>query len=99
MERLGLDTIKVGFVYNIVLCRKSVIGADRSWDRANGQDLRVEWSNSSRNAKKIFSLCEGGQGGSGVGPHLPSEDQFWENILSILTFSRGKNNFFQSCSE
>ena len=39
MERLGLDTIKVGFVYNIVLCRKSVIGADRSWDRANGQDL------------------------------------------------------------
>ena len=40
MERLGLDTIKVGFVYNIVLCRKSVIGADRSWDRANGQDLR-----------------------------------------------------------
>ena len=40
MERLGLDTIKVGFVYNIVLYRKSVIGADRSWDRANGQDLR-----------------------------------------------------------
>ena len=40
VERLGLDTIKVGFVYNIVLCRKSVIGADRSWDRANGQDLR-----------------------------------------------------------
>ena len=42
MERLGLDTIKVGFVYNIVLCRKSVIGADRSWDRANGQDLPEE---------------------------------------------------------
>ena len=53
----------------------------------------VEWSNSSRNAKKIFSLCEGGQGGSWVGPQLHSEDQF------CLTFSRGKNEFFQSCSE
>ena len=39
VERLGLDTIKVGFVYNIVLCRKSVIGAEQTWDRANGQDL------------------------------------------------------------
>ena len=36
---MGLDTIKVGFVYNIVLCRKSVIGAEQTWDRANGQDL------------------------------------------------------------
>ena len=41
MERLGLDTIIVGFVYNIVLCRKSVIGAEQTWDRANGQDLRL----------------------------------------------------------
>ena len=36
----------------------------------------VEWSNSSRNAKKKFSLCEGGQGG----PQPPPEDQFCENI-------------------
>ena len=42
---MGLDTIKVGFVYNIVLYRKSVIGADRSWDRANGQDLPQNYTN------------------------------------------------------
>ena len=45
--------------------------------------------------RKIFPLCEGGGGGW---PQPPSEDQFCENFLSILTFSRGKNNFDQSCS-
>ena len=54
--------------------------------------LCLEWPNSSRNAKKIFSPLWGG------GPQSPSEDQFWENFLSILTFSRGKNDFDQSCS-
>ena len=54
--------------------------------------LCLEWPNSSRNAKKNFSFVRGG-----VSQH-PSEDQFRQNILSILTFSRGKYNFDQSCS-
>ena len=38
------------------------------------------------------------RGGRGGGAQHPSEGQFWEIILSILTFSRGKNDFDQSCS-
>ena len=45
--------------------------------------------------RKFFPLCEGVRGG---GAQYPSEGQFWEIILSILTFSRGKNDFDQSCS-
>ena len=51
----------------------------------------VEWSNSSRNAKKIFSIFRGGS------PNHLSKN--CENFLSILRFSRGKKYFFQSCSE
>ena len=57
--------------------------------------LCLEWPNSSRNTKKNFFPLWGGGGGW---PQPPSEDQFCENFLSILTFSRGKNNFDQSCS-
>ena len=45
--------------------------------------------------RKFFPFVRGVRGG----PQPPSEDQFCENILSFLTFSRGKNEFFQSCSE
>ena len=45
--------------------------------------------------RKIFPFVRGVRGG----PQPPSEDQFCENILSFFTFSRGKNEFFQSCSE
>ena len=42
----------------------------------------VKWSNSSRNAKKNFSLCKGGQ--------APSEDQFGE-VFGLI--QREKTNF------
>ena len=54
--------------------------------------IASKWSETSRNAKKIFSICEGG--GVGRGGFASSEDQIGGNILSIFNFSRGKN---QSC--
>ena len=53
--------------------------------------LASKWSETSRNAKKIFSLCEGGVAEGGRGG---SEDQICGNILSIFNFSRGKIIFF-----
>ena len=57
--------------------------------------LASKWSETSRNAKKNFSLCEGS--GGGRGGQGGSEDQIWGNILSIFNFSRGKIIFFQIC--
>ena len=52
--------------------------------------IASKWSETSRNAKKFFSICEGG--GVGWGGSASSEDQIGGNILSIFNFSKGKKS-------